>query len=68
MVLIPKKSIGTKKLVLLWKCITMIIKINNPIVLAVTLLYLLPFDLKENKKKIPTSNKDSEGKIIPLKR
>ncbi|SVB46238.1 uncharacterized protein METZ01_LOCUS199092 [marine metagenome] len=50
MVLVPKKSIGTKKLVLLWKCITMIIRINNPIVLGVILLYLLPSDLKENKK------------------
>ena len=50
MVLIPKGSIGTKKLVLLWKCITMIIRINNPIALGVILLDLLPSDLKENKK------------------
>jgi len=50
MFLFSKESIRTKKLVLLWKCITMIIRINNPIVLGVTLLYLLPYDLKENKK------------------
>jgi len=50
MFLFPKESIGTKKLVLLWKCITMIIRINNPIVLGVILLYLLLSDLKENKK------------------
>jgi len=68
MFLFPKESIGTKKLVLLWKCITMIIRINNPIVLGVILLYLLPSDLKENKKKMPISNNESTGKVIPSKR
>tara|TARA_B100001765_G_C19271876_1_gene235943 strand:+ start:370 stop:510 length:141 start_codon:yes stop_codon:yes gene_type:complete len=46
----------------------MIIRIDNPIVLGVILLYLLPSDLKENKKKMPISNNESTGKIIPLKR
>ena len=50
MFLFAKESIETKILVLLWKCITMIIRVNNPIVLGVILLYLLLSDLKENKK------------------
>jgi len=50
MFLFLRESIGTKKLVLLWKCITMMIRDNNPKVLGVTLLYLLSSDLKANKK------------------
>jgi len=46
----------------------MIIRINNPIVLGVTLLYLLPSDLKENKKEMFITNNESTGKVIPSKR
>tara|TARA_Y100001934_G_scaffold99264_1_gene122314 strand:+ start:165 stop:317 length:153 start_codon:yes stop_codon:yes gene_type:complete len=50
MFLFSKESIGTKKLVLSWKCITMMARGNNPKALGLTLLYLLSSDLKANKK------------------